>query len=103
MLSMAKVRRVWRVEINIRAHIPAYIQIADAICDGIRDGEWRPDDAIPSLKELIEMTHVSAQTVQNAIKLLKGAGLVYTRPGLGTYVAKGAAEKITRWGATPPW
>ncbi|QXV56894.1 PLP-dependent aminotransferase family protein [Amycolatopsis sp. TNS106] len=58
-------------------------------------------ERLPSSRELIERYRVGPGTVSRAIALLAAEGIVVTRPGSGTYVAKkpsGAGEPLdTAW------
>jgi GntR family transcriptional regulator len=59
-------------------------QVADRIRQRIADGELGP--RLPSFAALAEEMGVSAMTVQKALAVLKDEGLVYSVPGLGTFV-----------------
>lgn len=61
-------------------------QAAARLRERIRSGELGP--RLPSQLELAELLGVSPKTVQKALDILKAEGLVYGRPGLGTFVAK---------------
>jgi GntR family transcriptional regulator, transcriptional repressor for pyruvate dehydrogenase complex len=54
----------------------------------IRSGELRGGDRLPSERELCEHLGVSRTVVREAIKLLKAAGLVRVRLGVGTFIAE---------------
>lgn len=75
------------IRINIRSKVPSYQQLADQIEAAIRAGEYGPDEAIPSLKQLTGRTGLAQGTVQHAVMVLEGKGLVYTVRGRGTFVA----------------
>jgi len=74
------------IEINIRSKIPSYRQLADQIEAAIAAGEYGPDEAIPSLKQLKDRTGLAQGTIQHAIMVLEGKGIVYTVRGRGTFV-----------------
>ena len=59
-------------------------QVTDRIRRGIASGEIGP--RLPSLAVLAEEMGVSPMTVQKALAVLKDEGLVYSVPGLGTFV-----------------
>ena len=73
-------------EINTRSKVPSYQQLADQIEAAITAGEYEPDAAIPSLKRLKDQTGLAQGTIQHAIMVLEGKGLVYTVRGRGTFV-----------------
>jgi len=74
------------IEINIRSKVPSYQQLADQLEAAIAAGEYAPDEAIPSLKQLKDQTGLAQGTVQHAITVLEAKGLVYTVRGRGTFV-----------------
>lgn len=66
---------------------PLYRQIKDLLLDGLRGGEWRPGEAIPSEIELAARFRVSQGTVRKAIDELAAENLLVRRQGKGTFVA----------------
>jgi len=66
---------------------PLYRQIKDLLLDGLRGGEWRPGEAIPSEMELAARYRVSQGTVRKAIDELAAENLLVRRQGKGTFVA----------------
>lgn len=54
----------------------------------IREGAWGPDEKLPSESELGRKFNVGRSTVREALNVLKTRELVYTVPGLGTFVNK---------------
>jgi GntR family transcriptional regulator len=67
---------------------PLYEQLKNEIQKKIKDGELKPDDQIPSERELVEQYHVSRITVRQAINLAEKEGLVKRVHGVGTFVAQ---------------
>lgn len=63
-----------------------YQQIADLLRNRIDDGTYTPASALPSEPELARELGVSRVTVNRAIGLLRGEGLVRVRRGSGTFV-----------------
>jgi GntR family transcriptional regulator len=66
---------------------PLYRQIKDLLLEGLRGGEWRPGEAIPSELELAARYGVSQGTVRKAIDELAAENLLVRRQGKGTFVA----------------
>jgi len=66
---------------------PLYRQIKSLILQGLKSGEWRPGDAIPSEIELAARFNVSQGTVRKAIDEMAAENLLVRRQGKGTYVA----------------
>ncbi len=73
---------------------PLYLQIKALIMRGLRDGEWRPGEAIPSEIDLAQRYRVSQGTVRKAIDALADENLLLRRQGRGTFVATHAEQRI---------
>lgn len=54
----------------------------------IRDGFWKEEEKLPSEFDLCERFNVGRSTIREALNVLKARELVYTVPGLGTFVNK---------------
>jgi GntR family transcriptional regulator len=67
--------------------VPIYEQLADQICAGIARGKLRPDTRLPSVRELSQTLVVNPNTVARAYTELEREGVLYTRPGMGVFVA----------------
>ena len=65
-----------------------YRQIADDLRARIAAGEFRPGERLPTYRVLSEHYDVTVTTVQKAVLLLQGAGLVVGVQGVGLYVAE---------------
>jgi GntR family transcriptional regulator len=65
---------------------PAYLRIADALREQIRDGTYPPGSRLPTMADLCAAHGVSEIVVRQAIALLRGEGLIETRRGGGTVV-----------------
>jgi GntR family transcriptional regulator len=71
-----------------------YLQIADYVCDKIQLKEWQEDEKIPSVRELAVMLEVNPNTVMRTFEHLQQQEIVYTKRGMGLFVAKGSPKKI---------
>lgn len=67
---------------------PLYEQIKDALTAQIKSGILKPDDRLPSEKELCAIYNVSRITVRQALAELAREGLIYRIHGKGTFVAR---------------
>lgn len=76
--------------------MPLYAQIEEQIKRKILAGELQPDEGLPSIRSLALDLTTSVITVKRAYRELETKGWVYTRPGLGTFVAAVVPEKIKR-------
>lgn len=71
---------------------PLYLQIVDDIRYQIESGNLRVDDQVGSQNELAQKYNVSLITVKKALSELIKEGLLYSRVGKGTYVARQSTE-----------
>ena len=65
---------------------PKYRQLADDLRARIRSGEYAPGSQVPSKAALMDSRHLSLGTVNKAIDILIGEGLLRTEQGTGTFV-----------------
>jgi GntR family transcriptional regulator len=71
-----------------------YLQIADFVCDRIHLGELKPEDKVPSVRELAVTLEVNPNTVMRSYEHLQQQGVIYTRRGLGYYISADAPGKL---------
>jgi len=64
-----------------------YKQVADQIKDAIAAGELKPNDKLPSIREMSDLLEISVITIKRAYLDLEKEGYTMTRAGLGTFVA----------------
>jgi DNA-binding FadR family transcriptional regulator len=72
-----------------------YEQVAERIRAGIRNGQFAPDERLPSERELSSRFRVSRAAVREAVGALQNQGLVTTRQHAGTYVSGDAAQRLS--------
>jgi GntR family transcriptional regulator len=65
---------------------PPYMRIAAEIRTRIESGQIQPGTPIPSVSALVAEFGAASTTVQRAIRSLRAAGLVESRPGKGVFV-----------------
>jgi hypothetical protein len=76
-----------RLRIDFLSDVPSYKQLADQLRAAITSGEIRPGEALPSLAQMVQETGLSMSTVQRAVRVLVGEGLVVTVPGRAIFAA----------------
>jgi GntR family transcriptional regulator len=64
-----------------------YKQVADQIKNAIASGELKPNDKLPSIREMSDLLEISVITIKRAYLDLEKEGFTMTRAGLGTFVA----------------
>ncbi|HXB51982.1 MAG TPA: GntR family transcriptional regulator, partial [Rhizomicrobium sp.] len=75
---------------------PLYEQIVAAVKREIAAGRLLPGAALPSVRALAAELLVSLITIKRAYEELERAGIIYSRQGLGTFVADSGADEIAR-------
>lgn len=75
--------------------VPFYYQIRQQLLEEIRSGRLSAGQAIPSGEEISIRFGVSRMTARQAIKSLCDDGVVYSRPGLGTFVSGSKQTKTS--------
>lgn len=81
---------------DIASGTPLYIQVADKLANGIVDGAWRANEALPSERILADTLAISRVTVRKAIEMLCERGMLVRRRGSGTYITPKLEQPIAR-------
>ena len=74
---------------------PLYLQIMDEVRRALVVGTLKPEDPVPSVRELASELVVNPRTVLQAYRELEREGVLYVRRGQGTFVASGAGPSGT--------
>ena len=69
------------------AEVPIGLQLGWALCARIHDGEFRPGQRLPGLRELAEASGLNVNTVRAVYQRLEQRGLLESRQGSGTFVS----------------
>ena len=77
-----------RVTVNPDGALPPYMQVANKLRDEIREGKFKTEDKLPSYPQLAKRFGVSLQPINNAIRVLREEGWVFTTQR-GTFVRAG--------------
>jgi GntR family transcriptional regulator len=75
---------------------PMYKQVTDQIKDAIADGTLKPEDRLPSIREMSRELKISEITIKRAYADLENEGYILTRSGLGSFVADINRDKLRR-------
>lgn len=81
------------IPITKNSPLPAYQQIFNNIEKRILTGELQPEAPLPSIRQLAPDNLVSIITVRRAYSELERKNLIYSRPGLGSFVAQVDADQ----------
>jgi len=75
---------------------PMYKQVTDQIKDAIADGTLKPEDRLPSIREMARELKISEITIKRAYADLENEGYILTRSGLGSFIADINRAKLRR-------
>ena len=76
-------------------------QLADALIVGIRDGQLKPGQRLPTEAALVERFGVSRTVVREALSRLKTLGLLESRQGSGAFIREPGPREAGRLQLTP--
>ncbi|MBB1059379.1 GntR family transcriptional regulator [Marilutibacter spongiae] len=73
---------------------PIYRQLKERVIAMMLDGELKPGDALPSVRQVAADYQLNPITVSRAYQELADEALIEKRRGLGMYVTEEAARKL---------
>ena len=79
--------------VNIESSVAVFIQIENHVQFAISAGLLKPTSKLPSVRELSDRLKLNPNTVAKAYRDLEVMGIVFTRRGMGVYVAPGVEKK----------
>ena len=82
--------------IDTRATKPIYVQIMDEVRRLIAIGDLKPQDMLPSVRQLAADLRLNHNTIVQAYRELEREQVVYARRGQGTFVADRSAPEAER-------
>lgn len=82
--------------IDTRATKPIYVQIMDEVRRLIVLGDLKPNDLLPSVRQLAADLRLNHNTIVQAYRELEREQVVYVRRGHGTFVAEQCAPEDQR-------
>jgi GntR family transcriptional regulator len=83
-------------QLDLKSRKSIYEQVVDNLKELIVHGVLKPDDKLPSVRDLSGQITVNPNTVQKAYAELERQGYVYMVSGLGTFVASGTGREIDK-------
>jgi DNA-binding transcriptional regulator YhcF (GntR family) len=67
-----------------------YLQIVDYVCERVLLGEFRPEDKLPSVREMAVQLEVNPNTVMRAYEFLKQQQIIHDKRGIGYFISEEA-------------
>jgi len=74
--------------VDWKPDIPRWRQVYALLEERIDSGVYPPETRLPSIHEIVEETGISPVTAARVLRELRGAGLAYMEPGIGTFVSR---------------
>src|SRR4051794_41480712 len=86
------------MEINIvtSSPEPVYEQIVRQVQHGVAEGELKPGDPLPTVRQLADDLQINRNTVARAYKILEDRGVILTAGRRGPFLREGAAPEHHR-------
>ncbi len=81
------------IQVNYRDAKPIYEQIVEGVRRLVVTEVIRPDEKLPSVRELASKLAINPNTICRAYRELEKEGYVYSVCGKGTFAMDGAAKK----------
>ncbi|WP_240926177.1 winged helix-turn-helix domain-containing protein [Streptomyces sp. JB150] len=78
--------------IDFAPDVPRWRQVYEVIRQRIADGTYPPRTRVPSVVQLQQEFGIAGATGQKVHRQLREDGLIYTEPGLGSFVAQPPGE-----------
>ena len=79
-------------EIRTDSDVPIHRQISEGVRLAIGAGRLAPGDELPSVRAMAVKLRINPNTVARAYRELETLGVLETRRGRGSFVARGALE-----------
>ena len=80
------------MDVDGRSGVPIYVQIVSGVRHAVEVGSLEAGERLPTVRALAEELTVAPNTVVKAYNELQRAGLIESRPGVGTVVARDVEE-----------
>lgn len=72
--------------LDFRSGIPIYTQVVEHIRQEVLNGDLKPGDQLPTVRQMAQDLRVNFNTIARAYRLLDEAGIISTQQGRGTYI-----------------
>lgn len=74
-------------QLDFRSREPIYEQIKQQVTQFAMTGVWKPHDQLPPVRQVALELNVNPNTIQKAYQQLDQAGVIYSVPGRGSFIA----------------
>lgn len=92
--SMIKERVNYMYNIDLQSRTPIYEQLYKKVVELILKGELKPNDKLPSVRELAKELGVNPNTVSKAFQLLERDKVIYSLAGRGSFISNIGTDSV---------
>ncbi|GGH23652.1 GntR family transcriptional regulator [Sphingobacterium alkalisoli] len=71
-----------------------YLQIVEHVCEHILLGTWKPEEKIPSVRDMAVSVEVNPNTVARTYELLQQKGIINNKRGVGFFLSTDAIQQV---------
>ena len=82
-----------KITVDLESAVPIYSQLVQEIKRVVAQGNVKPGDALPSIRQLANDLYLNSKTVAKAYRLLERDRIIQTRGYRGTFVHQAALEQ----------
>jgi GntR family transcriptional regulator len=83
-------------ELDLRSRKPIYEQLVDKLKELIINEVLKPDEQLPSVRQLAQQLTINPNTIQKAYRELEVQGFIYSQKGKGSFVNQIVHGKDTK-------
>ena len=73
-------------ELDLRSRKPIYEQLVDKMKELIINEVLKPDEQLPSVRQMAQQLTINPNTIQKAYRELEAQGFIYSLKGKGSFV-----------------
>lgn len=92
--SVIKERVNYMYNIDLQSRTPIYEQLYKKVVELILRNELKPNDKLPSVRELAKELGVNPNTVSKAFQLLERDKVIYSLAGRGSFVSNVSTDSV---------
>lgn len=83
-----------KLDVDVGSGVPIYVQLVEGVGHALEVGTLRPGERLPTVRGLAGELGIAPNTVVKAYSELQRAGLIESRPGVGTVVVGDPGEAM---------
>lgn len=83
---------MYRIIVDVKSRKPIYEQLVESVKASVVKGFMKPDEPLPSVRQLAGELAINPNTIQKAYAELERQGIVYSVPGKGSFVSSDVNE-----------